>query len=156
MKSPILIRPATTADIPTLLEFEQGVVAAERSMDPTIKAGPVNYYNLPGMIASPDIQLLVAELDGSIIGSGYARIEPADRHYLTYMEYAYLGFMFVVPAHRGKGVIQLIIDHLTQWARSRNLTELRLEVYASNAPAIRAYEKTGFLSHLQVMRRPIS
>ncbi|HEY1212653.1 MAG TPA: hypothetical protein VGE93_03375, partial [Bryobacteraceae bacterium] len=80
----IHIRPATTADLPILLQFEQGVIAAERPMDPTIKEGPINYYNLPAMIASPDIQLLVAELDGTPIACGYARIEPADRHYLKH------------------------------------------------------------------------
>src|ERR1700744_3547683 len=41
----ILIRPAPTADLPALLEFEQGVIAAERPMDPPIKEGPINYYN---------------------------------------------------------------------------------------------------------------
>jgi RimJ/RimL family protein N-acetyltransferase len=150
----ILIRPATTADLPTLLEFEQGVIKAERPMDPTIKEGPINYYNLPAMIASPDIQLLVAELDGSLIGSGYARIETG-RHYLKHTHHAYIGFMYVDPAHRGKGVNQLIIDALRHWAHHRNLTELRLDVYTINEAAIRAYEKAGFTPHLLQMRSPV-
>lgn len=151
----IHIRPATTADLQTLYIFEQGVITAERPMDPTIKEGPVNYYDLPAMIASPDVQLLVAELDGQLIGSGYARIEPADRHYLIYTRYAYLGFMYVDPAHRGKGVNRLIIAALTEWARSRNITELRLEVYYTNESAIRAYEKAGFIRHMITMRAPV-
>ena len=155
MTRQIHIRPATTADLPTLLQFEQGVIAAERPMDPTIKEGPINYYDLPAMIASPDIQLLVAELDGTTIASGYARIEPADRHYLKYTQRAYLGFMYVLPTHRGKGVNRLIIDALRQWARSRNITELVLEVYELNEGAIRAYEKAGFHGHLLQMRSPI-
>jgi GNAT superfamily N-acetyltransferase len=150
----ILIRPATTADLPALLQLEQGVIAAERPMDPTIKDGPINYYNLPAMIASPDIQLLVAELDGNLIASGYARIETG-RHYLKHTHHAYLGFMYVDPAHRGKGVNQLIIEALRDWARTRNITELVLEVYCVNEPAIRAYEKAGFLHHLITMRSPV-
>ena len=153
MTPAILIRAATTADIPTLLRFEQGVITAERPMDPTIKEGPIHYYNLPAMIASPDVHLLVAEHDGTLVGSGYARIDPA-RHYLNHTHHAYLGFMYVDPAHRGKGVNQLIIHHLAEWARSRNLTELRLDVYTVNEPAIRAYEKAGFTRHLLQMRRP--
>ncbi|MEZ5029530.1 MAG: hypothetical protein R2765_12195 [Ferruginibacter sp.] len=35
----ILIRKACLADLPTLFEFEQGVITAERSLDPTLKAG---------------------------------------------------------------------------------------------------------------------
>lgn len=150
----IRVRPATTADLPVLLEFEQGVVATERPMDPTIKEGPVRYYDLDAMIASPDIQLLVAELDGHPIASGYARIEAADRLYLKYTRHAYLGFMYVTPAHRGKGVNHLILEALRQWAHTRDITELRLEVYSDNEPAIRAYEKAGFTRLLITMRSP--
>jgi len=150
----IRIRPATTTDLPALLRFEQGVIAAERPMDPTIKEGPIHYYDLPAMIASPDIQLLVAELDGNLIASGYARIE-AGRLYLKHTHHAYLGFMYVDPAHRGKGINQLIIDALRQWARTRNITELRLDVYVVNEAAIHAYEKAGFQPHLLQMRSPV-
>ena len=149
----IHIRPATLADIPTLLEFEQGVIIAERPMDPTMKDGNINYYNLPAMIDSPDVQLLVAELDGALLGSGYARIETG-RLYLKHTHHAYLGFMYVPPAHRGKGVNKLILEALRQWARSRNITELRLDVYSVNESAIRAYEKAGFTHHMIQMRRP--
>ena len=151
MTQPIHIRPATLADLPILLEFEQGVIAAERPMDPTIRQEPIHYYNLPAMLASPDLHLLVAELDGALVGSGYARIDPA-RHYLDHTHHAYLGFMYTDPAHRGKGVNQLIIAALRQWAHSRDLTELRLDVYTVNEAAIRAYEKAGFTPHLLQMR----
>jgi len=150
----IHIRPATTADLPILLQFEQGVITAERPMDPTIKEGPIHYYDLPAMIASPDIQLVVAELDGHLIASGYARIETG-RHYLKHTHHAYLGFMYVDPAHRGKGVNGLIIDALRQWASTRHITELRLDVYVVNEAAIHAYEKAGFIRHLLQMRSPV-
>jgi len=59
----------------------------------------------------------------------------------------------VLPEHRGKGVNQKIIDVLTEWATSRGVTECRLEVYFDNAPAIKAYEKVGFKSHMITMRK---
>jgi GNAT superfamily N-acetyltransferase len=149
----IRIRPATTADLPALLEFEQGVIAAERPFDPTLKDAPV-YYNLPALITSPDAELLVAEWAGVLIGSGYARIERAEA-FLLHSHHAYLGFMYVAPDHRGKGVNKLILEALSHWARTRNITELRLDVYYDNEPALRAYEKAGFLRHMIVMRRPI-
>ena len=152
--SNIHIRPATTADLPTLYRFEQGVIAAERPFDPTLKPDPNSYYDLPAMIAGPDVQLLVAELDGELAASGYARIEPA-KSYLRHATYAYLGFMYVEPAHRGKGINSLIIEELRLWARSRGITELRLDVYDLNTPAIRAYQKAGFIRHMLNMRRPV-
>ena len=55
MTQQIHIRPAALADLPTLHQFEQGVITAERPMDPTIKEGPIQYYNLEAMLANPDI-----------------------------------------------------------------------------------------------------
>jgi GNAT superfamily N-acetyltransferase len=60
--------------------------------------------------------------------------------------------MYVEPAHRGKGINQMIIAALKTWAYSRNVTELRLDVYHGNATAIKAYEKAGFTSHMINMR----
>ncbi|HLX65658.1 MAG TPA: GNAT family N-acetyltransferase [Puia sp.] len=157
---PIAVRPATTADLPTLLRFEQGMISAERPMDPTIQDGPIHYYDLNKMLASPHIHLVVAEIADAttdhptLIGSGYARIDPS-RHYLKHTHHAYCGFMYVDPAHRGKGVNQLIIDALKAWASSKNLTELRLDVYTTNDTAIRAYEKAGFTPYLINMRMGI-
>ena len=149
--SSINIRPATDADLGALLVFEQGVIAAERPFDPTIRSGAINYYDIRYMLSAPEIRLLVAELDGVLIGSGYARIEKG-RHYLKHTHHAYLGFMYVVPEHRGKGVNSLIVDALKNWAISQNINELRLDVYYDNQPAIAAYEKAGFVKHLIQMR----
>jgi len=60
--------------------------------------------------------------------------------------------MYVVPKHRGKGVNRLIIDALSKWARSQYITELRLDVYSGNTPAIAAYERAGFVKDLIGMR----
>ena len=62
----------------------------------------------------------------------------------------------VDPAHRGKGVNKLVIEALTKWAISQNMTELRLDVYDENSPAIRAYEKVGFSKHLVEMRKGLT
>jgi GNAT superfamily N-acetyltransferase len=150
----IIIREATTDDIDTLLQFEQGVIAAERPFDETYKEDPINYYNLPNMIEAPHIHLVVAELNGEVIGSGYARIEKA-LHFLKHAHHAYLGFMYVLPLHRGKGVNKQVIERLGKWAIDNGITELRLEVFDDNKPAIKAYEKAGFSKLLVEMRKAV-
>ncbi|MEQ8712637.1 MAG: GNAT family N-acetyltransferase, partial [Cyclobacteriaceae bacterium] len=60
------------------------------------------------------------------------------------------------PAHRGKGVVSLIISSLTDWARTQGISEIRLDVYSDNDPAIRAYEKAGFSKLLTEMRVDLS
>jgi RimJ/RimL family protein N-acetyltransferase len=134
-----------------LLSFERGIIERERPFDPTIQDGDIHYYDLAQMMTLPTVEIAVAELNGEIIGSGYARIRDS-KHYLKHQKHAYLGFMFVSPQHRGKGVNQKIIDALKQWAITQNMTELRLEVYNDNENAIRAYEKVGF-SRLMVEMR---
>ena len=150
----LLIRPATMDDMHTLLQFEQGVIAAERPFDPTLKDDPINYYDLEGMIAADHIQLLVAETEGTLIASGYARIEAA-KPYLDHQQHAYLGFMYVAPAYRGRGINKKIINALGAWAIKKGIQEMRLEVYHENLPAIKAYKKIGFSNLLIQMRMSI-
>lgn len=150
----IHIRKAILADLPILLEFEQHIINSERPYDPTIKDGIFHYYDIAAMIAASDVEVLVAEYDGQLIGSGYARIKEA-KPYLTFPQYAYLGFMYVEPAHRGKGVNKLIVEGLKAWASAQGMVEMRLEVYGGNEAAVKAYEKAGFRTNLVEMRLPL-
>lgn len=149
---PFTIRPATLNDLPVLLQFEQGVINAERPFDATLKREPTRYYDLHEMIAASHIRLLVAEHEGQLIGSGYARIEAA-KPYLQHEQHAYLGFMYVKPEYRGAGVNKAIVEALEKWSLQQGISELRLEVYAENSPAVRAYEKAGFSGLLIQMRK---
>jgi ribosomal protein S18 acetylase RimI-like enzyme len=151
MNNTLKVRPATHHDLETLLEFEQGVIEAERPFDITLKRGATRYYDLEEMITAPHIELVVAELDGQLVGSGYARIENA-KPYLQHVQHGYLGFMYVKPEHRGKGINQKIIERLKTWCVEQGILELRLEVYFLNEPAIKAYEKIGFEKHMFEMR----
>jgi ribosomal protein S18 acetylase RimI-like enzyme len=151
----ILTRKATLKDIDTLLVFEQGVIKAERPFDTTLKPDPLHYYDIEEMITTPYIELVVAELVNKIIGSGYARLENS-KHYLQHSKHAYLGFMYVDPNYRGKGVNQKIIEALKNWTVLQNVTEMRLDVYFNNDIAIKAYEKAGFTKHMVEMRMDIT
>lgn len=146
-----IVRKATPDDLPVLMTFMNGLVDAERPMDPTIKDGKVVYYDLSEIIKNPDSELYVVEKEGEIVASGYAKIKD-DRPYLKHKKQGYLGFMFVPEEHRGNGYNKLIIDALLNWCKQRNIDEIRLDVYDVNEAAIRAYEKAGFKRHLLNMR----
>jgi ribosomal protein S18 acetylase RimI-like enzyme len=149
--NPIIVRKAEFTDLDKLLQFEQGVIQAERPFDPTLKPDPVRYYNIKEMIEADHIELVVAEGPAGIVGSGYARIQQA-QHFLVHDKYAYLGFMFVLPEYRGQGINGLILESLKLWAINRGIREMRLEVYCANVSAIKAYEKAGFSQHMIEMR----
>lgn len=147
----IYTRKATLDDLAILLEFEQGIIAAERPFDSTLKEEKISYYDIGQMISASDVEVIIAVLNDQIIGSGYARIENA-KPYLNHKLYAYLGFMYTHPDHRGEGINTQIIEALSKWVRSQGICEMRLDVYNDNSSAIRAYEKAGFKKHLINMR----
>jgi GNAT superfamily N-acetyltransferase len=150
----ITTRKASLIDLPILLEFEQALINFERPFDVTLKDEKISYYDIKAMILSDEVEVIVAVDEEKIVGSGYARIERA-KPYLKHQNLGYLGFMYVKDSHRGKGINKLVIDTLYNWAISNNIFEVRLEVYADNPGAIRAYEKVGFSKHLINMRRSL-
>ncbi len=149
-----IVRKATLNDVPILLEFEQGLIEAERPMDITIKEGKISYYDVTDFIKNKDSELFVVELNNEIVASGYAKIKE-DRHYLKHDKQGYLGFMFVPKKHRGNGYNKLVMQALLEWCQTKEITEIRLDVYEDNPSAIRAYEKVGFKKHMISMRLDI-
>lgn len=146
-----IARKANLEDLEVLMEFEQGIIKAERPMDPTLASDPISYYDLSEMIMSEDSEVIVVVQNALVIASGYAKIKKA-RHYLNHDRYSYLGFMYTRPEFRGKGINKLIVDELRKWSAKKGLEEIRLTVYDDNVGAIRAYEKVGFKKHLIEMR----
>ena len=147
----LIVRKAIHTDLEELLKFEQGLIKAERPMDPSIRDGKINYYDLTQFIENSNSELFVAELDGEIVSSGYVLIKE-DRSYLKHSEYAYLGFMYTKENHRGKGYNQLLTQALIEWAQNKGIIEIRLDVYDQNESAIKAYRKARFKNYLINMK----
>lgn len=150
----IEIRIAKPEDLETLKSFEQGVILAERPFDETLKPDPISYYSIEDLLNDSKTIVAVATLNNTLIGSAYATIREAKKH-LKHNTYAYLGFMYVDPKQRGKGVNKSIIDFLFKWIKEQNTSEVRLDVYSENNAALRAYEKAGFKKHMVNMRMKI-
>ena len=74
----IKIRPAKEEEIKTLLEFEKAIIETERPFDSTFKDEEIHYYDLLELIRSPGSEVVVAEINGQLVGSGYAQIRKAD------------------------------------------------------------------------------
>ncbi|GAA4277221.1 GNAT family N-acetyltransferase [Aquimarina mytili] len=148
----IIIRTATPEDLDILLDFEQKIIEAERPMDPTlIQDQKISYYSIKDYISDNYTEVVVAEIEGEIVGSGYGQIKDR-KDYFKQKQLGYIGFMYVKEAHRGKGLSQNIIQYLYDWFAHHGLEEIRLTVYDDNPRAIRAYEKVGFKKHLIEMR----
>ena len=148
------IRTATIEDLVILKQFEQGIVKAERPYDETLDQDPISYYDLKELIKSDNAEVVVASSHNEIIGSGYINIVNA-KPYLKFTRYGHLGFMFTKPEFRGKGINKMIMEKLIAWGKTKNLVEVRLNVYSDNQSAIKAYQKTGFEKLMINMRLEI-
>ena len=74
----ISLRNADLKDLETLLEFEQGVIEAERPLDPFLAQGELFYYNIPELISSQQIHFIVAISNKKLVASGYLRLENSE------------------------------------------------------------------------------
>ena len=135
--------------------FEQGVLQEERPFNPSIKASDAFYYDIEKLICDNKTCLQVACDEDRVVACGYAQIRPSKQS-LQHDQHGYLGFMFVLPEYRGKGINKMIMDFLSNWCKGHGITDLYLDVYAQNTSAIRAYEKVGFEPCLVEMKLNLS
>lgn len=151
LKTDIEIREARITDLLELRLFEQEVIKYERPFASNLKNDPIQYYDLKKLIHDQDSYLLVATFNDEIIGTGYSVIKTSEP-FKKPEKYAYLGFMFVKPEYRGKGINGEIIGALIDLNKANDITEIQLDVYAENESALKAYKKKGFKSDLLKMR----
>lgn len=145
------IRTANLKDIETLLEFEQGLIEAEKPLDPFLGEGKLFYYNIPELITSENIHFVVAVSNEELVGCGYLKIVDSKKYHKN-SKHGYIGFIFVKPTFRGKRISNLILESLKKWAKEKDLKELRLDVYSNNPSAIKSYKRFGFTKSLVNMR----
>lgn len=144
----VSIRKATLTDLPILLGFEQALIEVERPMDASLEQEKkISYYDISEFIKNDESEVFVATINDEIVGSGYGLIkENASKR--RYKQHGYVGFIYVKPQQRGKGISGKIISAIFDWFRLRGIKETRLSVYQNNPSAIKAYEKLGFKRNL--------
>lgn len=68
--------------------------------------------------------------------------------------YWWVQSMFIVPEHRGRGMVDLLLDRVAEEARAAGAIDLRLYAHSSNRRAIEAYRRCGFdETEYVIMRR---
>lgn len=66
--------------------------------------------------------------------------------------YWWIQSLFITPAHRGNGLLKVMLDTVTAEAKSASCLEIRLYVHRDNTVAVRAYKKANFQpSDYQIM-----
>lgn len=82
---------------------------------------------------------LAAELAGELVGLAWAKVDADDATIVNLFQ------MWVAPEARGQGVAGALLDEAIRWAGTRGAQALQLGVNCANLPAVRLYERAGFL-----------
>jgi len=137
--TPLLVRRAEAADIPTIVRFvqEEAIEAEGRPLDPPrVDRGVRSAFERPGLAS---YWVLLA--GGSIVGSASVVGEWSDWQAGTYW---WLQSVYFLPEWRGQGLARILLRQIEEEARACRVLECRLYVHEANGRAIRAYGKAGF------------
>lgn len=85
--------------------------------------------------------ILVAELNGRLLGCVYLDVREADLHR---PQSAFLAWMAIVPEARGKGLGSALTDASLAWARSRGHAAIAIDWRVTNLLASRFWPSRGF------------
>jgi GNAT superfamily N-acetyltransferase len=143
------IRPATAADIGVLVDFtlseaqDAEGVALDRS---AVERGVARAFEEPGLA-----RYWVAEgLEHRLVASTSVTTEWSN---FQGAHYWWVQSLFVVPEHRGAGLVDLLLDHLARTAQAEGALDLRLYAHQGNQRALRAYARCGFTTAPYVLMR---
>lgn len=142
------IRPATSADVPFLVQML--AVAADWRPDAVVRApeevlrDPALAHYVAGFGEDDRDVGLLAEEDGVAVGAAWWRFLPAEDPGYGFVDEATPELAVGVAAEaRGRGVGTALLAALIQEARGRGLPALSLSVEADN-PALAIYRRLGF------------
>jgi GNAT superfamily N-acetyltransferase len=128
------IRPATEADVATILGFVRELAAYEKLTDEAQATEDMLARGLFG--ARPYAEALIAEADGAAVGFAL--------FFHTFSTFVgrpglYLEDIYVQPAHRRKGIGLGLLRELAKIALMRDCGRMEWAVLDWNEPAIRFY-----------------
>jgi GNAT superfamily N-acetyltransferase len=141
----VAVRRGTMADIDGLVASIAGLFAEDGVRDklrnpgwPQAHAADDEAENL----ANPDILVLLAEHDGSVIGHLTGGFYAASAMWTR--PRAQLISLHVMAAWRGQHVGAQLVEYFRSWAKEKGAVQLRVTAYTANAGAIRFYQRHGF------------
>ena len=150
MASHVVIRAATRADVDLLVAFtlREGHEAEGVQLDAAaVRRGVEAAFADP-----PRSRYWVAEESGGqVLASTSIVTEWSDFHG---GDYWWVQSVFIVPEHRGTGLLKLLLDHLAGAASAAGALDLRLYAHRDNERALRAYQRCGFtMAPYVILRR---
>ena len=97
--------------------------------------------------------IFVADLNGDFLG--YLEMSK-EEDYFTQKDVAYIEAIAVSSDAEGQGVGKLLLKKAEDWCVKNNCSELVLDVFSTNAKAIRFYKNAGFEEEVKKMVKTVN
>ena len=150
MDSRYAIRRATSADLEVLVGFTLREAADAEGVE---LSGEEALRGVATGLADPAVASywLAESAEGEVVAATSVVTEWSNFYGGRYW---WVQSLYIAPEHRGRGLVELLLDHLVAAARADGALDLRLVVHQSNQRAIRAYGRCGVRSGpFGIMRR---
>lgn len=141
------VRPASAADAAAIAAVHAASwrsayrgIMPDAYLDARCAAERLAYWQATLATAPPSRVVLVAELDGSMVGFAAARMEPDEGFE------ACLDNLHVIASCRGQGVGRLLLGTLARQMATNGCRSLYLWVFDANSAAIRFYQRLGAMA----------
>lgn len=135
MHPDILIRKATPADCPAMMNLIHELAVYEKAPDEVTVS--LSHFEESGFGKQPVWWAFVAETEGQIAGMAL--------YYIRYSTWKgqrmYLEDIIVSESFRGKGIGSMLMDTLIDEARQKGFSGMLWQVLDWNEPAINFYKK---------------
>ena len=134
------IRPAAETDIDTLVDFTLREAAEAERVTLSVERATTG---VRGGFATPALSTYWVAVDttDSVVASTSVVKEWSNFHGGYYW---WVQSLHILPDHRGSGLVNQLIEHLSTVSRAAGALDLRLYVHRSNQRALRAYSRCGF------------
>lgn len=156
----LTIRPASPADLPRLGQLGAQLVHLHHGFDRARFMAPGESLEegyaafLSSQMSRREAVVLVAALEGHVVGYVYAAVEPLSWEELR-DETGYIHDIIVDDSARGRGVARQLVDAAAAWCRERGLPRIVLWTAERNDAAQRLFAKLGFRRTMIEMTREI-
>jgi GNAT superfamily N-acetyltransferase len=146
----VKIRPATAEDVGDLADIYQASAEHHVRLDPSLYSTP-DYQALKDRYGKrlplpDDEQILVAEMDGEVVGWIDMQLRPATGQPRMMRDAVSVEIdIAVLPQLRGHGVGSRLVAAAEAWAVEHGATVMTMQTHVANLDAIRFYqERHGF------------
>jgi GNAT superfamily N-acetyltransferase len=138
----LTVREAKQDDIPIILKLYRQLAMNPSEPESVTTELEFSREMFREMAEMDDYHLLVAEIDGEVVGTTFLVILPGLAHSIS--RWGVMEYMVVDKAHRSRGIGQALMDHAAELAKEAGCYKIMLGSNKKRLDAHRFYRSAGY------------